>query len=98
MTMHVAVFRWCDGVDIEKQTAVLSEALDRMVEQIPGLLSFERGGDLGLYPRSFDFVLVARFVDEDALRAYKENSLHEQVFRSCIEPMLEAQGSVQFEV
>ena len=97
MAVHVAVFRWRDGVDKEKQTTVLNEALDRMAEQIPGLLSFERGGDLGLYPRTFDFALVARFADEDALRAYKGNGVHEQVFQGYIEPVLDVQGSVQFE-
>jgi len=98
MTVHVAVFRWKEGVDVQKQNAVLDEALDRMAAQIPGLVSFERGGDLGLYRRSFDYALVAHFDGPEALKAYKGNGVHEAVFQTHIAPVLGQQGSVQFEV
>jgi hypothetical protein len=94
--LHVAMFRWRADVDVHAQATRLGGALDRLREHIPGLLSLEYGVDLDIWPRTFDFALVASFADIEALRAYGSNPEHQRVYEDHVRPALETLGSVQF--
>jgi antibiotic biosynthesis monooxygenase (ABM) superfamily enzyme len=92
---HVAVFRWREGVDVHEQAARLGAALDELGRRVPGLLSLEHGADLDIWPRTFDFALIARFTDLESLRAYGANPEHQKVFEEHVRPVVESMGSVQ---
>lgn len=94
--VHVAVFRWQPDVDVRERTARLGDALDELRQHVPGLLSLEYGVDLEVWPRTFDFALIARFTDLDALRAYDANPAHRRVYEDVVRPALDTLGSVQF--
>jgi quinol monooxygenase YgiN len=93
---HVAMFRWRPGVDVREQAARLGASLEELRHQVPGLLSLDYGVDLEVWPRTFDFALVATFSDVAALHAYGTNSAHQAVFEAHVRPVLETLGSVQF--
>lgn len=93
--VHVAVFRWRTGVDVHRQAALLGAALDDLRRHVPGLLSLEYGADLEIWPRTFDFALIARFADIASLRAYGDNEEHRRVYEKYVRPALDTLGSVQ---
>lgn len=75
MLRHVALFRWkartaaADLVSIE-------EGLRGLPSQIPGILSYRFGRDLGIQDGNADFAVVADFADLEGLRAYWEHPAH----------------------
>ena len=78
---HVVSWKVAGDTD-EKREQVKAEFRDRLLSlppQIDVIRSFEVGvGDLGAAD-DFDVVLISEFDDEDALRAYVEHPVHQEV-------------------
>lgn len=96
MIIHAVIFTWKDGVtraDVEGVAA----ALDDMRPSVAGLLSLDHGPDLALRPGNGSYLLVARFQDEAAWRAYQSNPAHKRVVSEVISPLLASRVATQVE-
>jgi quinol monooxygenase YgiN len=69
MLRHVAMFKFKDGVTDEQRQAS-RDALAALKEQVPSVVEYTVGFDIGRNPNNWDMVLVADFEDQDGLEAY----------------------------
>ncbi|MFJ3304231.1 Dabb family protein [Streptomyces sp. NPDC086549] len=94
MIMHVVTFTWKPEVTAE-QVADLIAALSRLPAQIPALLQYRYGSDLGLHTGNGDFAVVATVAGEDALRSYLEHPQHQEAVVQYIRPIMAGRTAVQ---
>lgn len=66
---HVAMFRWRDGVTDEQRVAA-RDALAALKQQVPSVVEYTVGFDIGRNPNNWDMVLVADFEDVGGLESY----------------------------
>ena len=86
MIIHAVIFTWKDGVtraDVDAVTA----AFDDMRPSITGLIALDYGPDLVLRPGNGSYLLVAKFEDEAAWRAYQANAAHKRLVAEIITPL-----------
>ena len=94
MIIHAVIFTWKDGVgpaDVEAVTA----ALDALRPSVAGLVSMDHGPDLVLRPGNASYLLVARFEDAAAWRAYQANPAHKRVVSEIIAPLQASRVATQ---
>ncbi len=97
MIRHVVLFRFLpDTTDAQK--AAIVEGLRELPAQIPELLAYAVGPDLGLTDATFDLAVVGDFADADGYRAYLAHDAHETVARERIRPFVAERASVQYEI
>lgn len=95
MISHLAVFRWKDDVDpaaVER----LCAALTGLPEQIPELISYRFGPDLGLRAGNADFGVLAQLPDAEAVAGYLDHPAHQDVVRTFTSVMAAQRSTVQF--
>lgn len=78
MIRHIVMFRWANTFTPETRAQWIS-GLERLVGNIPGLLSLQHGSDVLQTDRSWDHVIIADFEDENALKVYNTHPLHEAI-------------------
>lgn len=78
MIRHVVLFRWKDSFTEEIRASWLT-GLDAMRGNIPGMLRLVHGPDVMHTEKSWDHVIIADFVDRDALAVYNTHPLHEAI-------------------
>jgi quinol monooxygenase YgiN len=66
---HVAMFKWRDGVT-DEQKAAARDALAALKQEVPSVVEYTVGFDIGRNPNNWDMVLVADFDDVAGLEAY----------------------------
>jgi quinol monooxygenase YgiN len=69
MLRHVAMFRWKDGVSDEQKVAA-RDALAALKQQVPSVVEYTVGFDIGRNQNNWDMVLVADFDDVAGLESY----------------------------
>lgn len=69
MLRHVAMFKWRDGVSDDQKVAA-RDALAALKHQVPSVLEYTVGFDIGRNPNNWDMVLVADFDDVQGLESY----------------------------
>lgn len=69
---HVALYRWADHVDTDHVRRV-AEALDRLATRLPGVITFEHGGDVGMSLDGFGYHLIVEFRTIDDWRTYRDH-------------------------
>jgi hypothetical protein len=69
MLRHVAMFKWRDGVT-DEQKAGARDALAALKREVPSVVEYTVGFDIGRNPNNWDMVLVADFEDVTGLEAY----------------------------
>ena len=74
----------------------LVEALRGLPAQIPEILSYRVGEDLGLRDDNATLALVGELSDERAWRTYLAHPAHRAVVTEHVEPVVAARQSVQF--
>ena len=97
MIRHVVLFRFT-AETTEEQKAAIVDGLRALPPQIPELLTYNVGPDLGLSEGTFEIAVVADFVDADAYRRYLAHDAHEAVARERIRPFVAQRASVQYEI
>lgn len=97
MIMHLAIFKWRDGVTAE-QVDSLTATLKDVAAGIPELRSYECGANLGLRPGGLDYGVAAVADDEEGLLAYLNAPTHLAVYDSHLNDMVADRHSVQLEV
>ncbi len=95
--MHVVTFTWRPDATNDDVVAVI-EALTSLPEQIPELLSYNFGPDLGLRDGNAHFAVVAVVESPEALLAYLDNPEHLRILKEFVVPMLVTRQAVQIEV
>ena len=97
MMRHVVLVTWQDGVT-ETELEAVAEGLSSLPSQIPEIIAYDFGPDLGLSGGAYDFVIVADFEDEDAWRRYLEHPAHVVVAVELIRPIVERTDRVQYTI
>lgn len=95
MFIHVAVFRWQEGVGADHVQTV-TEALRTLPAQIPTIRSYRVGPDLNL-PGGWDFAVVVEFDDEARWRTHQDHPAHDDVRKNLIGQAIADRAVVQFE-
>ena len=91
---HIVLFQWTDAVTDEAVDA-LEAGLARLPGLIPEIRSYRFGRDLGLGDGTFDFGLVADFVDEAGYRAYSTHPDHLALIEDLVRPIADRIVRVQ---
>jgi hypothetical protein len=94
---HVSHLRWkpdATAVEIERVTAELAT----LRHQVPGLLYYAFGPDLGLREGNADYAVVGVFADVDAYREYAGHPEHLRILHNVIGPILDARSAAQLPV
>lgn len=94
MILHTVIFAWNQGVD-PAQVERLDQDLRELAAKVPGVVSFDTGRDGAFRAGAADFVIVARFADEESLRAYLEHDDHEKLLHDYARAMVKRKESVQ---
>ncbi|MGB8862237.1 MAG: Dabb family protein [Ilumatobacteraceae bacterium] len=97
MIRHVVVFRWNDGVE-EAHVAATSAAFAELPAQIPQIVSYAFGPDLGVAPANFDYAVTADFESVDDFAAYRDHPAHQALLAAYLVPFIEQRHAVQFTV
>lgn len=77
MLDHVIVFRPAPGLSAEDERELFDQL--RRLAQVPGVVGFALGANVGARSRGFDICLRVTFEDSAALDAYEAHPLHLEV-------------------
>jgi len=94
---HVVCFRWIEGTTAA-QVAAVEAALAALPAQIPELVDYRFGADLGLRDGNGDFAVVADVADAAAWRAYSEHPAHVRAIAERIQPIAAERIAVQIQL
>lgn len=97
MILHLATFRWREGVTADAVTA-LTEALTTMAAGIPELRSYVCGEGLGLRPGGADYGVAAIVDDQAALDAYLDSPAHAEVYQQQLGDMIAERSAIQLPI
>ena len=94
MILHIATFRWKDGVK-EQNIAELTAALLEMAAGIPEIRSYTAGTNLHLRPGGSDYGVAAILDDAAGLDTYLDHPAHKAVYETFLGWMLAERSAVQ---
>ncbi len=97
MIRHIVLIRFKDEVtsaDIDK----LEAGLGALPEKISAIEAYAFGRDLGVSEETWDFAIVADFVDVEAYHAYAADPDHVEVLHYLARPLTAEIKRVQFEI
>lgn len=95
MIRHVVMFQFHDHVTAE-QIAEFGAGLSGMVPQVPGIVAYEHGADLGANPGNYDYVVTADFASIDDYKIYRDHPVHRAVIERFTGAMVAGRSAVQF--
>lgn len=95
--MHLVTFTWRTAVTNADVIAVI-EGLTSLPDQIPELLSYRFGPDLGLREGNADFAVAAVLESPQTLAAYLDHPEHVRILEEFIAPLIDSRQAVQFEL
>jgi hypothetical protein len=94
--MHLVTFSWRRDVTNDDVVSVI-EGLSSLPAQIPELLSYRFGPDLGLREGNADFAVAAVLESPEALPAYLDHPEHQRIATEFIAPLIATRQAVQIE-
>ena len=97
MIRHVVMFRWNTGVD-EAHVAATTAAFAALPAQIPQIVSYAFGRDLGLAAANLDYSVTGEFASVDDFVAYRDHPAHQALLQSFIVPFIQERHAVQFSI
>ncbi len=89
---HVVLFQFAEGTSPAAIDAY-ERSLTDYVAALDGVTSYVIGRDARLNPGTFDFSIVADFVDEAAFRAYFDDERHKQIQRDTADMIVSKSSS-----
>jgi hypothetical protein len=95
MIRHVVMFRWKEGVGHD-HAARTAAALQTLPAQIPQLVGYHVGADIGISGGNFDFAVVAEVATTDDFVIYRDHPTHQAVIKEFIAPNIAERVAVQF--
>lgn len=97
MIRHIVMFRWTEP-RADDQLRDLGAALDSLPGQIPEILTYQHGADLGLAETNHDYAVTGTFADEASLATYRDHPAHLQMIAEHITGRVAERAAVQFVV
>lgn len=95
--MHLVTFSWRAEVTNDDVLAVI-EGLSSLPDQIPELLSYNFGPDLGLREGNSDFAVAAVLDTPETLAGYLDHPEHVRIIKEFIGPLIATRQAVQIEL
>jgi hypothetical protein len=95
MIRHVVLFTFVDGVT-SAQVDGLATGLDSLPGEIPEIVTYRHGRDLGLSETNFDYAVTADFASEEDLAIYRSHPVHVRLIADHIEGNVADRAAVQF--
>jgi hypothetical protein len=95
MIRHVVLFTFVDSVT-SAQVDELAAALDSLPGQIPEIVTYRHGRDLGLSETNFDYAVTADVASEEDLAVYRSHPVHVRLIADHIEGNVVDRAAVQF--
>ncbi len=97
MVRHVVVFNWRAEAS-EEAVEALADGLAALPGQVPDILAYTFGPDLGLADDHPDYGLVADFTDVEAFRRYAQHPAHRRLIDDLLKPIVASRHAIQIEV
>jgi hypothetical protein len=97
MYRHVVLFRFIPESTPEQHHAAL-EGLRSLPAQIPELVEYRVGPDVGTAEDNFDLAVVADFAEPEHFDIYVHHPAHEAVVSTLVRPIVAARAAVQYEI
>jgi hypothetical protein len=96
MIRHVVVFRWNESVT-DEQLVAMSDALDALPGEIPEIVTYRHGSDLGIGTGNFQYSITADFADVEGFTTYRDHPEHQRFIADHITGRVAERAAVQFE-
>lgn len=97
MILHCVTFTFVDETTTDQVEAV-TKALARLPEQIPSLLHYQHGPDLGLREGTGDYAVAAWVADSDGLAGYLDHPAHVEAVGTVLAPLVASRQAVQIAI
>lgn len=94
---HLVLLRFREGTE-PAQVEAIATALRTLPGQIPELVDYQVGSDLGLAEGNFEFGIAAQFATEADYATYRDHPAHQAVIHELIAPLVAARAAVQYEI
>jgi len=95
--LHLVTFSWRPDVTNDDVAGVI-EGLSSLPDQIPELLSYRFGPDLGLREGNADFAVAAVLDSSESLTAYLDHPEHVRIVQAVLAPLIASRQAVQLEI
>lgn len=96
MLRHVVMFRWAGDVD-DEHVATVTAALDELPGQIPEIVHYRHGRDVGVNAGNYDYVVVGDFASVDDYVVYRDHPVHSGLIARLITGRVTDRAAVQYE-
>ena|SRR5258708_39172710 len=97
MVEHIVLFKWKPDTSREAIEAAVA-GLMGLKYKIPGIIDMTCGDNFSSRSQGYEFGLVIRFTDREALEAYGPNPLHQEVVQTLIAPIREEVIAVDYNI
>src|SRR5205085_8122540 len=97
MVEHIVIFKWKPDTSAESIEAA-GAGLMGLKHKIPGIIDMTCGDNFSTRSQGYEFGLVVRFTDREALEAYGPHPLHQEVVQNLITPFREDVIAVDYEI
>ena len=97
MILHCVTFEFVEGTTPEQVTAVTA-GLAQLPAQIPSLLRYEHGPDLGVREGTADYAVAAWVSDTEGLAGYLDHPAHVAAVGTLLGPLVASRQAVQLAV
>jgi hypothetical protein len=94
---HSVLFRFSPETT-DEQIRQLTEGLSALPAQIPEILDYRIGPNVGEPIDNWHYAIVADFADAAAWRTYTDHPVHQAAIRSYVHPIVADRAAVQYEV
>ncbi|MSO37912.1 MAG: Dabb family protein [Acidimicrobiia bacterium] len=96
MIRHVSLLTWKPGTDADAIEAART-ALQELPAQIPELLDYRVGSDVGIDQGNSSFAVVGEFADATGYATYRDHPAHIAAAQTHIVPILAGRAALQYE-
>ncbi len=92
---HLVLLRFHEGTE-PAQIEAVTAALRTLPGQIPELVAYHVGPDLGLADGNWEFGIAADFANAAHYATYRDHPAHQAVIHDLIAPLVAARAAVQY--
>ena len=97
MIVHIVLFKWQPDTSPETIASVMS-ALKGMKGKVPEIIDLSCGDNFSELSQGFQNGLIVQVKDRAALEAYAKNTLHQEIIKTIIKPILADKITVDYEI
>ena len=97
MIRHCVLLTFTPDTD-PGHAAFVADELSGLPAEIPEILAYTVGPDLGLHPANSSLAVVADFDDRAGYLAYRDHPAHRAIIAALITPHLAGRAAVQFTI